>query len=105
MLNDTFEPIVWDRLEKIYPDGSDVMFVYTFDSNDTRFEGVGDGAESDIYEIGSTNKVPKPDELQYMTGRPIITIEVRIREVDETLADWTYVSSVVVDRVNEFQTE
>ena len=102
MLSDTFEPAVWDRLERIYPEGSDVMFVYTFDSNDTRFDNVEDGAESDIYELGTDNK-PNPDDLHYMTGRPITNIEVRIREVGEKLADWTYVSSVTVDRVNEFE--
>ena len=102
MLSDTFEPAVWDRLERIYPEGSDVMFVYTFDSNDTRFDNVEDGAESDIYELGTDNK-PNPDDLHYMTGRPITNIEVRIREVGEKLADWTYVSSVAVDRANKFQ--
>jgi hypothetical protein len=102
MLSDTFELAVWDRLERVYPKGSEVMFAYTFDSNDTRFDNVEDGAESDIYEIGTENK-PNPDNLHYMTGRPITNTRLRIREVGEKLADWTYVSSVAVDRVNEFQ--
>lgn len=106
MLNDTFEPAVWDRLEQVYPKGSEVMFFYTFDSSDERFDNVEDGAESNIYEIGSNNK-PTSDSgaLQYMTGRPILQIEVRVREAGEKLADWTYVSSVTVDRMNEFHEE
>lgn len=104
MLNDTFEPAVWDRLEQVYPEGSEVMFSYTFDSSDTRFSNVEEGADSDVYELGTDNK-PELDGQQYMTGRPILEIEVKVKEKGDGVAGWTYASSVTVDRVNEFENE
>lgn len=104
MLSDTFEPAIWDRLEQVYPEGSEVMFSYTFDPNDTRFGNVEEGADSDVYELGTDNK-PRADETHYMTGRPILEIEVKVKEKGDGMAGWTYASSITVDRVNEFQGE
>lgn len=104
MLDYTFESAVWERLESIYPEGSDVMFAYKFDTEDTRFLNVEEGAESSLYTIGETEPVATPEAMAYMTGRPILEIEVRVREADDKIAGdgWTYVSSVAVDRLTKF---
>lgn len=103
LLDYSFESAVWERLEKVYPEGSDVVFTYTFDTDDVRFDNVEAHTESDLYTIGGENKpIANKDAMYYMMGRPILEIEVKIREKGEKVSDWTYVSSVTVDRLTEF---
>ena len=95
LLADTFEPSVWISLEKHYPEGSAVQFEYVFDTEDDRFDNV----ESEVvplrtYYIGRDR--PNPNDTDYMTGRPIKNVRVKINEKGDK-GDWTYVSTISVD--------
>lgn len=101
LLSDGFETGMWHALEEAYPAGTEVMFSYGFDATDTRFAGIElGGADSPVYVLGDTVKKPSRAGAAYMTGRPVLTVAVKLRLPDDTVTDWTYVSTVAVDAVS-----
>lgn len=104
LLSDTFEPKVWERLVDVYPACSTVQFEYKFDIDDERFDNVEEEmVQSPSYFIGGDNCVaesdlaPSEDGSGHMTGRPIQMVQVKIKEYNDIVGEWTYVSSVIVD--------
>lgn len=103
LLADTFETTAWERLEEVYPEGSAVQFDYMFDIEDTRFDNIeSTSVSSPTYYIGGESvDVPHPDTADYMTGRPIEHLRIKIREQGDKAGTWTYVSTVTVDAASK----
>lgn len=102
LLAPTFEPVTWKRLEEQYPKGSKVQFDYLFDETDTRFTNVEKDTSSPTYTLGGTGtQVPGVNRVDYMTGRPVKAVRVKIQKAGDNVTDWTYVATVEVDAVSK----
>lgn len=99
LLADDFEETVWKEISASYPTGSTVVFEYVFDTTDTRFSNVEvRGTGSPPYRIGgSGTDVPSRLNSDYMTGRPVKAVRVKIKVPEDDVTAWTYVSTVRVD--------
>lgn len=99
LLSETFEPVMWERLEEVYDEGDTVQFDYMFDTEDDRFDNVeAHTVSSPTYIIGgSGNDIPQVDNVSYMTGRPVEVIRVKVHKKDDKVGEWTYTSTVTVD--------
>ena len=97
LLNNTFEKSVWDKVKDDYPEGSKVQFDYLFDAEDERFENVETGKiSSPTYVIGIDTPNPTVSD-NYMRGRPIIAVRLKIHKKGDRAKDWTYTATVTVD--------
>lgn len=98
LLAPTFEAVTWKRLEEQYEKGSRVQFDYLFDNTDTRFSGVEKNTSSPTYILGGTGtEVPDAKRADYMTGRPVKAVRVKIQKASDKVTEWTYVATVEVD--------
>lgn len=100
LLNNTFETNVWERIETVYPEGSKVQFDYVFNTDDARFNNIEDGEVSSPTYIMGTDR-PNPDHANYMTGRPIEFVRIKVSEPSDNVGEWTYVSTVTLDAATD----
>lgn len=100
LLNNTFETNVWERIETVYPEGSKVQFDYVFNTDDARFNNIEDGEVSSPTYIMGTDR-PNPDHADYMTGRPIEFVRIKVSEPSDNVGEWTYVSTVTLDAATD----
>lgn len=103
LLANTFEPVVFESINDMYPEGSVVQFDYKFDKEDDRFSGVDSATRpSPEYVIGDdTARHPQSDAVTYMLGRPILSVRVKVHEPGDEIGNWTYVSTIAVDAATD----
>lgn len=105
LLADTFEMVVWENIKNSYEDGSVVQFEYKFDQSDPYFKNAPEGASSMEYVLPNVGPLPVtytngiPSARSYMVGKPIEHVRVKIRDKEDPIGQWTYVSTVTVDAV------
>lgn len=91
LLSDNFEPRLWERFEKEYPENSEIRVEYDYDTEDDRFGDIPDG-DSSTYFVGEGVDI----QAEY-TGKPIKDITVRVKKAGDRVGNWTYVSTITVD--------
>lgn len=103
LLSETFEPTIWERLVTIYNEGDTIQFDYMFDAEDDRFDNVeSDTVSSPTYIIGGSGAdIPRIGHMEYMVGRPVQAIRVKVHEKGDKVGEWTYTSTVTVDAASK----
>lgn len=96
LLAPDFEKDAWKRLSSMYKDGTVVQFDYKFDQTDTRFSGTPASSESPTYTVGGT----APTAATHYANHPIEAVRVKVKQEDDNVTDWTFVSTVTVDALS-----
>lgn len=99
LLNNDFEKEALERAEKYYSPGSIVQFEYIFDTDHESFSGVEDGPiESPLYNLGTD--VP---DVDYLEGRPLSSVRLKVKDVNDSSKLWTYQSTIGIDVNNKYE--
>lgn len=95
LLSRTFEADVLKRLATDYPADAEVQLDYRFDETDSRFT-TPPSSSSPVYTLGGA----APTSATHYVDRPVKAVRVKLRMPDDTVTDWTYVSTVTVDALS-----
>lgn len=96
LLSRGFEADVLKRLAADYPADAEVQLDYRFDETDGRFTGVPASSSSGVYTLGGAAS----SNTTHYVDRPVKAVRVKLRMPDDTVTDWTYVSTVTVDALS-----
>lgn len=92
LLDGAFEAAVVDELLQALPAGSHVRFDYRFDAAHPDFSGVPSYDSSPVYAV-----VGEVVGSAHYADRPVTAVRVFARLPGESLAEWTYRTTYVLD--------